>query len=82
MTAKTPLILVPGLLCDAALYAPQTAALSDIADITVADVAQDDSLGGMGRPPAGRRPGHLRPRRAEHGGLCGAGSDAPGPRTG
>lgn len=47
MTAKTPLILVPGLLCDAALYAPQTAALSDIADITVADVAQDDSLGGM-----------------------------------
>lgn len=45
--SKTPLVLIPGLLCDYALYAPQIAALGDLADIMVADVAQDDSLGGM-----------------------------------
>lgn len=47
MTARTPLVLVPGLLCDGALFAPQVAALADVADITVADVAQDDTLAGM-----------------------------------
>lgn len=36
MAAKTPLILVPGLLCTADLYAAQRAGLADVADMTVA----------------------------------------------
>jgi len=35
--AKTPLLLVPGLLCSPRLFAPQLAALSDIAEIVVPD---------------------------------------------
>jgi pimeloyl-ACP methyl ester carboxylesterase len=34
---KTPLLLVPGLLCSPRLYAPQQTALADIADIVVPD---------------------------------------------
>ena len=35
--AKTPLLLVPGLLCSPRLFAPQVAALSDVAEIVVPD---------------------------------------------
>ena len=41
---KIPLTLLPGLLCDDALWEPQLAALSDIAEITVADLTRDESL--------------------------------------
>ncbi|MGC2856397.1 alpha/beta fold hydrolase [Novispirillum sp. DQ9] len=44
---RQPLVLVPGLLTDHALWARQTARLTDVADIVVADVGQDDSLGAM-----------------------------------
>jgi pimeloyl-ACP methyl ester carboxylesterase len=47
MTAPTPLILLPGLLCDEALWAHQTETLADIADIAVADMTQDDTIEGM-----------------------------------
>ncbi len=47
MTAKPPLVLLPGLLCDEALWAHQTETLADIADITVADMTQDDTIEGM-----------------------------------
>ena len=47
MTAKTSLVLLPGLLCDEALWAHQTETLADIADITVADMTQDDTIQGM-----------------------------------
>jgi len=47
MSDKTSLILLPGLLCDEALWAHQTETLADIADITVADMTRDDSVGGM-----------------------------------
>ncbi len=50
MTAPTPpipLILLPGLLCDEALWVHQTETLADIADITVADMTQDDTIEGM-----------------------------------
>ena len=47
MAAKTPLILVPGLLCDEALWAPQIAALGAIADCAVADTRKDDTIAGM-----------------------------------
>ena len=43
--SKTPLILIPGLLCDALLWAPQIGALSDIADCWVADSACAESVG-------------------------------------
>jgi pimeloyl-ACP methyl ester carboxylesterase len=41
---KQPLLLVPGLLCDRALWAPQVEALSEIADIRIAQVSQQDTL--------------------------------------
>ena len=44
---KTPLILLPGLLCDEALWAHQSETLSDIADITVADMTRDETSQGM-----------------------------------
>jgi pimeloyl-ACP methyl ester carboxylesterase len=44
---KSPLILLPGQLCDAALWESQVSALADIADIAVADLTQDDSVGAM-----------------------------------
>ena len=46
-TSPTSLILLPGLLCDEALWAHQTETLADIADITVADMTQDDTIQGM-----------------------------------
>jgi len=38
--AKTPLLLVPGLLCSPRLYRPQIAALKDVAEIVVPDWRQ------------------------------------------
>ena len=46
---KTPLILVPGLLCDASLWSHQISHLSDIADISVAKTTLDDNLTDMAR---------------------------------
>ena len=46
---KIPLLLLPGLLCDAALWAPQADFLSDIADITIADLTRDETMAGMAR---------------------------------
>jgi len=43
-SARIPLILLPGLLCDRALWAPQLADLADIADATVGDLTQADSM--------------------------------------
>ena len=44
---KQPLVLLPGLLCDAALWKPQLADLADIADFFVADFTNQDSIGEM-----------------------------------
>lgn len=44
---KTPLVLVPGLMCDEAVWAHQTQALADIADIQVAVNGARDSLVAM-----------------------------------
>jgi pimeloyl-ACP methyl ester carboxylesterase len=49
MTDKTPLVLLPGLLCDTALWRDQIDDLSDIARITVGDLTRDDQLGPMAR---------------------------------
>jgi pimeloyl-ACP methyl ester carboxylesterase len=47
MVNKASLVLVPGLLCDAALWRGQIEDLADIADGWVADVTRDDSITAM-----------------------------------
>jgi pimeloyl-ACP methyl ester carboxylesterase len=49
MTARTNLVLVPGLLCTGALWAPQIAALADIADCTVANHRRHRTMKGIAR---------------------------------
>ena len=49
MAQKTPLVLLPGLLCDAALWRGQVAGLADVAECSVADLTHDDSLAAMAR---------------------------------
>jgi pimeloyl-ACP methyl ester carboxylesterase len=44
---KTPLVLIPGLLCTEALWAHQMSGLADIADPWVADATQSDSMPGI-----------------------------------
>jgi pimeloyl-ACP methyl ester carboxylesterase len=44
---RTPLLLLPGLLCDEWLWHAQVKSLSDIAEPIVADNTIDDSIGGM-----------------------------------
>lgn len=44
MPDRIPLILVPGLLCDERLFAPQVDALSGLADIAIADTTPFDSV--------------------------------------
>jgi len=47
MVNKPPLVLLPGLLCDRALWEAQIDDLSDIADPSVADLSRDDSITAM-----------------------------------
>lgn len=47
MAVKLPLVLLPGLLCDRALWEPQLAGLADIADMIVGDLTQSDTMAGM-----------------------------------
>lgn len=44
-----PLLLVPGLLCDALLWAPQVHALADVADCWIADPTRHASIEDMAR---------------------------------
>lgn len=68
MTSPTPrplprrqiLALLPGALCDAALWRHQIAGLADIADVRVGDLTRDDSIGAM----AARALASLPPRFA------------------
>ena len=45
MPRKTPLVLLPGLLCDAALWRHQIETLADIADTIVPDLTIEDQVG-------------------------------------
>jgi pimeloyl-ACP methyl ester carboxylesterase len=45
--ADTPLLLLPGLLCDAALWRAQVEALADVAAASVADLTLDTSIEAM-----------------------------------
>ena len=56
MATKTHLVLVPGLLCTGALWGPQIDALSDIADITIADHTRHDSMAAIASAILDRAP--------------------------
>jgi pimeloyl-ACP methyl ester carboxylesterase len=47
--ARTPILFLPGLLCDGRLWRDQVDALRDVAESYVADLTLDDSLAGMAR---------------------------------
>jgi pimeloyl-ACP methyl ester carboxylesterase len=47
MPNRPQLILLPGQLCDEALWAPQISGLADIADMSVADLTLDDNIEAM-----------------------------------
>lgn len=49
MASSLPLLLVPGLLCSARLYAPQVAALWPQGPVTIADHRRDDDIGAVAR---------------------------------
>lgn len=49
MTERTPLILLPGLLCDRALWQHQIDTLDDLADLSVPDLGGDDTVEAMAR---------------------------------
>ena len=49
MAAATNLVLVPGLLCTKTLWAPQLAALGDVADMTVADHTRHESMAAIAK---------------------------------
>ena len=51
-----PLILLPGLACDAALFAAQARDLADTAEVSVGDTLRDDSLPAMARRVLGAAP--------------------------
>jgi len=59
MTDRVPLVLLPGLLCDAALWQPQVDALSGIADCRVADLTTQDSIGAMAESVLADMPAHF-----------------------
>jgi pimeloyl-ACP methyl ester carboxylesterase len=46
---ELPLVLIPGLLCDAQLWRPQVQSLADIADIWIADHTRSDTMAGVAR---------------------------------
>jgi pimeloyl-ACP methyl ester carboxylesterase len=48
MTAE-PLVLLPGLLCNQILFAPQLTALASLRQVLIPDLTQDDSIEGMAR---------------------------------
>lgn len=54
-----PLLLIPGLNCTAALFAPQRAALGNEREILVADIDQDDTIAGFARRALDAAPGRF-----------------------
>jgi pimeloyl-ACP methyl ester carboxylesterase len=47
--SKSPLVLVPGLLCDKLLWEEQVKSLSDIADVWIADHTRSETMAGVAR---------------------------------
>jgi len=53
---KTPLLLLPGLLCDDVLWSAQASGLGDHCDVVIADMTLDDSIAGMAKRAVARMP--------------------------
>ncbi|HEV2161239.1 MAG TPA: alpha/beta fold hydrolase [Stellaceae bacterium] len=70
MARKTPLVLLPGLLCDAALWHGQIAGLADVAESSVADLTRDDSLAAMARRVLQAAPPQFALAGLSMGGYC------------
>ena len=70
MARKTPLVLLPGLLCDAALWHGQVAGLADVAESSVADLTRDDSLVAMARRVLQAAPPQFALAGLSMGGYC------------
>lgn len=56
MAGKIPLLLLPGLLCDAGLWRAQASGLADVAAVTIADLTHDDTMTGMARGALAQAP--------------------------
>jgi pimeloyl-ACP methyl ester carboxylesterase len=54
--SKIPLVLLPGMLCDAALWSHQLTHLSEIADVSVGNLTEADTLAGTARAILRRAP--------------------------
>ena len=78
MADKTNLVLVPGLLCTRALWAPQIAALADIADMTVGDHTRHDTMAAIAKSILAAAPRAVRARRPVDGRLHLLRDPAPG----
>ncbi len=70
MAEKTPLVLLPGLLCDRELWQSQMEALGDIASPWVADLTRDDSLATMARRVLATAPREFALAGLSMGGYC------------
>lgn len=56
MTDKRTLVLLPGLLCDAALWTYQKDTLSEIVNVQIADLTREDNIPDMARHVLARAP--------------------------
>jgi len=56
MKRSNRLVLLPGLLCDAALWGHQTEHLKDVCEVMVADLTQDNSIPAMAERVLGNAP--------------------------
>jgi pimeloyl-ACP methyl ester carboxylesterase len=70
MAEKTPLVLLPGLLCDRELWRGQIEGLSDIASPWVADLTLDDSMASMARRVLATAPHEFALAGLSMGGYC------------
>jgi pimeloyl-ACP methyl ester carboxylesterase len=70
MVNKTPLVLLPGLLCDRELWRRQIETLGDVASPWVADLALDDSMAAMARRVLAAAPPSFALAGLSMGGYC------------
>lgn len=70
MAERIPLVLLPGLLCDEALWERQAAALSDVADCRIIVMTEDDSMAGMARRVLDQAPERFALAGLSMGGYC------------
>ena len=67
--SRLPLVLLPGTLCDASLFAPQVDALADIAVPQVVDVHLQDSIGAVAQYVLGQVDGVFAVAGLSYGGI-------------